>query len=101
MGQQHIPLKIDEDGNVLTVGSINDDNYDSCVLCNAKTRYQRSTHIDYRYGYVEGCGQLCESCYKGGTERRQILVPANVVYNTPNDQELGAKVRKLYWDSTN
>lgn len=101
MGQQHVPLTIDGNGNVLAVGSINDNNYDNCVLCGAETPYTRSTHIDYRYGYVEGAGQLCKSCYDRGTERKQILVPADIVYNTPNDQELGAKVRQLYWDSTN
>ena len=101
MGQQHVPLKIDENGNVLAVGSINDDVLDTCVLCGTETPYSRSTHIDFRYGYVEGAGQLCKTCYDGGTERRQILIPADLVYNTPNDQELGAKVRQIYWNTRN
>ena len=99
MGQQHVPLQIDENGNVLAVGSINDDVLDTCVLCGNETPYTRSTHIDYRYGYVEGCGQLCKSCYDRGTERQQLLVPTDMVYNTPNDAELGAKVRKMYWET--
>ena len=70
--------------------------YDTCVLCDVETPYKRSTHIDYRYGYVEGAGQLCKSCYERGTERKQILIPSDLVYNTPNDQELGAKIRQIY-----
>ena len=69
---------------------------DICVLCGVETPYNFETHIDYRYGYVEGTGQLCKSCYDDGTKREQILIPANLIYNTPNDQELGAKVRQIY-----
>ena len=96
MGQQHVPLTIDENNNVIAVGSVNDDIFDTCVLCGEVTPYKRSTHIDYRYGYVEGAGQLCKSCYDRGTERRQIVIPADLVYNTPNDQELGEKIRQIY-----
>jgi len=74
---------------------------DCCVLCGVQTPYAKSVHIDYRRGYIEGAGQLCQSCYDRGTERRQILIPAEIIYNTPNDSELGAKVRKLYWEVTN
>lgn len=28
-----------------------------------------------------------------------ILVPESLIKDTPNDVELGSKVRKLYWDS--
>ena len=72
---------------------------DTCVLCGAETPYEFETHIDFRTGYIEGAGQLCTSCYDRGTERRQILVSADVVYNTPNDTELGAKVRRIYWET--
>ena len=72
------------------------DEIDCCVLCGAETPFKRSTHVDFRYGYVEGAGQLCKSCYDRGTERRQILIPADIIYNTPNDMELGAKVRQIY-----
>lgn len=72
------------------------DEVDCCVLCGAETPFKRSTHIDFRYGYVEGAGQLCKPCYDRGTERRQILIPADIIYNTPNDAELGAKVRQIY-----
>ena len=74
---------------------------DTCILCGAETPYEFETHIDYRYGYVEGAGQLCKSCYDRGTERKQLVVPEHIIYNTPNDQELGAKVRQIYWESKN
>jgi len=35
------------------------DSHDVCVLCGKETPYLRSTHIDYRIGYVEGLGQTC------------------------------------------
>ena len=69
---------------------------DKCVLCGAETPYDVTTHIDYRHGYIEGAGQLCKECYDRGTERRQIVIPADIIYNTPNDMELGAKVRNIY-----
>lgn len=39
-------------------------NYDRCVSCGAITPYKKTTHIDEREGYVEGAGQLCNSCDK-------------------------------------
>jgi hypothetical protein len=33
--------------------------YDNCVLCGKVSPYTRSTHIDYRIGYIEGAGQGC------------------------------------------
>jgi uncharacterized protein CbrC (UPF0167 family) len=99
MGQQHVPLKIDEKGNVIAVGSINDNNFDTCVLCGVETPYKRSTHIDMRIGYIEGAGQLCARCYADGSDRVHISVPVHVIYNTPNDAELGAKIRQMYWNN--
>ena len=69
---------------------------ETCVLCGAETPYDITTHIDYRHGYIEGAGQLCHACYDRGTERQQIIIPADIIYNTPNDQELGTKVRNIY-----
>jgi hypothetical protein len=71
---------------------------DHCIMCGVETPYDYETHIDLRIGYIEGAGQLCSRCYSEGTDRVQILVPAHVVYNTPNDAELGAKVRQMYWE---
>jgi hypothetical protein len=52
-----------------------------------------------RYGYIEGLGQLCEKCYNLGTNREQILVPVSTILNTPNNSELGEKIRKIYWET--
>lgn len=70
---------------------------DCCVMCGNETLYDFTDHIDMRYGYIEGIGQLCIECYTG--KARTIPVPAQVVQDTPNDLELGEKVRKIYWES--
>ena len=75
--------------------------YDHCVLCGVETAYKRNTHVNMRIGYVEGAGQLCPNCYSRGTKRGAIAVDYNTILGTPNDQELGAKVRKLYWERKN
>ena len=36
---------------------------DQCVSCWKDTEYTKGTNIHYRNFYVEGAGQLCESCY--------------------------------------
>ena len=41
------------------------DIYEDCIMCGKKTETLKTTHIDFRYGYVEGAGQLCRSCYLG------------------------------------
>jgi hypothetical protein len=74
---------------------------DYCIMCGVETPYDFETHIDMRIGYIEGAGQLCSACYSKGTDRNHITIPKYMVYNTPNDAELGAKVRELYWDSKN
>ena len=33
-----------------------------CIICGKQTTIDVNTHIDMRYGYVEGAGQLCPSC---------------------------------------
>ena len=49
-----------------------DDNYDKiynkpikdkCVSCSKDTQYNKHDHVDFRIGYIEGCGQLCLECY--------------------------------------
>ena len=72
---------------------------DKCVSCGVETAYDISTHIDMRNGYVEGLGQLCSKCYTRGTNRNHILIPESTIINTSNDNELGAKVRKLYYET--
>jgi hypothetical protein len=72
---------------------------EQCVMCGADTQYRFHDHIDTRIGYIEGAGQLCTKCWNKGTERRHMTIPMNLVYDTPNDQELGAAVRRLYYEN--
>ena len=78
-----------------------DDPIETCVLCGVETPYKRSTHIDHRIGYIEGAGQLYKSCYNRGTSREHLAIPTYLITDTPNDQELGAKIRKFYYDNRN
>lgn len=101
MGEQHVPLTIDENGLVTSVGRKQKDEFDiyeTCVMCSKETTILKTTHIDFRYGYVEGAGQLCRECYLG-EDRNLITVEGRTILDTPNDSELGAKVRQMYWES--
>ena len=72
---------------------------EKCVMCDKETPYNIETNIDMRIGYIEGAGQLCSNCYSRGTEHGAIAVDYNIILGTPNDMELGAKVRQLYWEN--
>lgn len=72
---------------------------EKCIVCGKDTTYYFNDHIDMRYGYIEGAGQCCRTCYNKGTNRSYITIPETLVEDTPNDQELGGKVRQLYWQS--
>jgi hypothetical protein len=37
---------------------------DICVSCGAETSYKKTDHADFRYGYIEGAGQLCQTCHQ-------------------------------------
>ena len=100
MGEQHVPLTFDENGLVTSVGKQNNefDIYETCVMCGEETTTLKTTHVDFRYGYVEGAGQLCRECYLG-EDRNLITVNSRTILDTPNDMELGKKVRQIYWDN--
>lgn len=101
MGEQHVPLTIDENGLVTSVGKKQKDEFDmfeQCIMCGEETTVLKTTHIDFRYGYVEGAGQVCRDCYLK-EDRNLITVNSRTIIDTPNDSELGAKVRLMYWDS--
>ena len=79
---------------------------EKCVICGTDTQYRFRTPIDFRYNYVEGAGQLCNKCANKDEEpialdshRQLFTVSEYTVLSTPNDQELGNKVRQLYWES--
>jgi hypothetical protein len=112
MGEQHVKLTINDDNLVTSVGhdmggsyeytTIRDnDQFDNCVLCGKTTTYKTSTHIDMRFGYVEGVGQLCSTCYSDGSpaSREMIMIPKNLVEKFPNNMQLGEAVRKYFWEN--
>ena len=72
--------------------------YEKCIMCNAETTVLKTTHIDFRYGYVDGAGQLCRDCYIK-EDRNLITINNRLIIDTPNDIELGKKVREIYWES--
>ncbi|NBU81986.1 MAG: hypothetical protein EBS55_10105 [Flavobacteriaceae bacterium] len=72
--------------------------YEKCVMCGVETTTLKESHIDFRYGYVEGAGQLCRECYLS-ENRNLITINSRMILDTPNNTELGQKVRQIYWDS--
>lgn len=66
---------------------------EKCIMCGKECIYDVHEDISHRYGYVEGAGQLCYYCYKA-----EVPIPKEVIKSTPNDQELGSIVRKMYHD---
>jgi len=105
MGEHHVPLQIDENNNVTKVGIqlelFPNDIYENCILCGVETTTLKTTHIDFRTGYIEGAGQLCRECYmKGSSEGREhIGIPKHWIKEYSNDMELGRRVRKYYYDN--
>jgi hypothetical protein len=68
---------------------------ESCVVCGKETPYDFETHIEHRMGYLEGMGQLCLSCFERQIDEDVICIPKSVINDTPNDMELGRKVRDI------
>ena len=44
MAEHHVPLTINEDGLVTSVGNANDI-YEDCIMCGKKTETLKTTHI--------------------------------------------------------
>jgi hypothetical protein len=121
MGEHHVPLQIDENNNVTKVGHdmggsyeikgavqlelfptpVNAGIYEQCILCGVETTTLKTTHVDFRTGYIEGAGQLCRECYmKGNAESREhISIPKHFVKTYSNDMELGRQIRKYYYEN--
>ena len=66
-----------------------------CVSCGKETPYDIETHIDNRMGYLEGMGQLCLDCFEHQIDEDIVCVSKNLIMDTPNDMELGKKVRDI------
>ena len=45
---------------------------DKCVACDKETPYDKEEHIDKRYHYVEGAGQLCKTCWNEIYEKSKL-----------------------------
>ena len=41
---------------------VDKEEYDICVSCGNPTSYKKTDNVVYRYGYIEGAGQLCFEC---------------------------------------
>jgi hypothetical protein len=50
-----------------------------------------------RYGYIEGVGQCCKKCY----DSNHITVSREEILHTPNDFELGKKIRNRFYEARN
>jgi hypothetical protein len=72
---------------------------EKCVICGKDTPYRFNDHIDIRLGYVEGSGQGCYQPTVCEKNSNYISVSKDLVHSTPNDQELGEKVRSIYWEN--
>lgn len=71
-----------------------------CQYCGKDTS---EVEYDYLSGYDHlGCALKNEMNSDSQQRSRTLFtVSEELVYSTPNDQELGKKVRQLYWDSKN
>ncbi len=49
--------------NDQTTAVIDGVSYDRCVRCRVRTKYPTATPIYERRFYIEGAGQLCETCF--------------------------------------
>lgn len=45
-----------------TTDQVKETPYEICVLCGKETDVPKTEHIDTRYHYIEGAGQLCDKC---------------------------------------
>ena len=59
---------------------------DKCVLCGKDSPYEMDVNIEYRTGYIEGAGQLCENCWDAGTKRESMLIQTHTVSHRAESQ---------------
>lgn len=46
--------------------------FEQCIVCEKETDVPRNLNIDCRYNYIEGAGQLCNSCYANLDDKKYI-----------------------------
>lgn len=73
-------------------------NRETCITCKNETPYHISTDIEYRSHYVEGAGQLCKDCWDEyfNNDDNVLMISEKIIKDTPNNYELGKKVRSIY-----
>lgn len=72
---------------------------DKCIMCGKETQYDVTTHIDFRNNYVEGAGQLCDSCASGDNVfemEEYVKVPIKIIKEKSNYYDLGSYVFQEY-----
>lgn len=70
---------------------------EKCVICETSTKYSVDDHVDIRENYIEGLGQLCNTCHRITNNDVMVTIPKILIENTPNDSQLGQIMRKIYW----
>jgi len=71
---------------------------EKCILCGEETNIDVTTHVDSRVGYEDGSGQICVTCHLKEISREQMVIPTYLVNLYPNNQELGSKVRQMFYN---
>ena len=76
---------------------------DVCVICGKDTPYTIETHIYNRIGYIEGAGQGCHNPIICSQDRAKstFMISEALIHNTPNDTDLGYRIREIYWNHKN
>ena len=69
-----------------------------CITCKKETTYHIRTDIENSSHYVEGAGQLCKECWNDYFENDDnvLMISEKIIKDTPNNYELGEKVRSIY-----
>jgi len=47
---------------------VSENGFDLCVLCKFVTEYKTDSNVELREYYVDGVGQLCNTCYSSAEE---------------------------------
>lgn len=73
-----------------------DHKIEKCILCDG---YVVSNISEYVSAGKKHVGRVCTKCWTEALDRTPLTIPRNLVFNTPDDAELGAEIRKLYYEN--